>query len=311
MPLKKVIKIKIRNLFLFLIFIILYQTHLFALEKKKLPSEGDEWIKKVETLKWKNENLEEHFTTIKKANAKVFILENEIYLDNFNDINQFSWWAFGHAAGDENVLFIRGDGYDIYVDFIEAGYTKVDDWKNINSKDLLDSMKKIAESNADYLKQRGLSYVKQIDWIFKPNLNNQNKSVNYSYKVTWSDGEETMESKNIILAKKGHLETAWVLAYNKDLNFQDEANFSKEFAEGIVFDEGFKYSDYKPGDKLAAVGIGGLVAGSLGVKAIAKSGLLVKLAKFWWILLAPLAFMGRFLSGKESSSSSRGRRRKR
>ena len=103
----------------------------------------------------------------------------------------------------------------------------------------------------------------------------------------------------------------FTLIYNKDLNFQDEANFSKEFAEGIVFDEGFKYSDYKPGDKLAAVGIGGLVAGSLGVKAIAKSGLLVKLAKFWWILLAPLAFMGRFLSGKESSSSSRGRRRKR
>ena len=38
-------------------------------------------------------------------------------------------------------------------------------------------------------------------------------------------------------------------------------------------------------------------------KALAKTGILVKLAKFWWILLAPLAFFGKFLSGKESSSN--------
>ena len=38
-------------------------------------------------------------------------------------------------------------------------------------------------------------------------------------------------------------------------------------------------------------------------KALAKTGILVKLAKFWWILLAPLAFFGKFLSGKESSAS--------
>ena len=86
--------------------------------------------------------------------------------------------------------------------------------------------------------------------------------------------------------------------------------FSKDFVNGVIFKEGFRHSDYKPGDKLAAVGIGGLVAGSLGVKALAKSGILLKLAKFWWVLLAPLAFMGKFLSGKESSSSSRGRRRR-
>ena len=40
-----------------------------------------------------------------------------------------------------------------------------------------------------------------------------------------------------------------------------------------LFDEGFKYSDYKPGDKIATIGIGGLVAGSLGVKALAKTGI--------------------------------------
>ena len=119
-----------------------------------------------------------------------------------------------------------------------------------------------------------------------------------------------MESKNLILGKKGHLESAYVVSYDKDLNFKIHSDFSKDFVNGVTFKEGFGHSDYKPGDKLAAVGIGGLVAGSLGVKALAKSGILLKLAKFWWVLLAPLAFMGKFLSGKESSSSSRGRRRR-
>ena len=62
----------------------------------------------------------------------------------------------------------------------------------------------------------------------------------------------------------------------------------------LIFNEGFKHSDYKPGDKIAAAGIGRLLAGSLGVKTLAKTGILVKLLKFWWILLAPLAFWKNF-----------------
>ena len=77
-------------------------------------------------------------------------------------------------------------------------------------------------------------------------------------------------------------------------------NFLKILLMELFFD-GYKHADYKPGDRIAAVGVGGLVAGSLGVKALAKTGILAKLLKFWWILLAPLAFLGKFLSGKESS----------
>ena len=65
------------------------------------------------------------------------------------------------------------------------------------------------------------------------------------------------------------------------------------------------------------MGVGSLVAGSLGAKVIAKTGLFAKLlpifAKFWWILLAPLAAFG-FMRGegnkKNSSSRSKNKRRK-
>ena len=276
-------------------------THIQALEKKLL--KYDEREKKIGTLNWKNLDEKEHNAFIKKANAKVLILDNEIYLDNYKDINQFSWWAYGHGTEKTMVMHIRGTGYDVFLDYRDDGYVKLDDWKNVNSNNLLSELKEMAKANAIYLKEKNLDYVNKIDWIYKPTLNQENKSVSYSYKVDWNSGQQSMESKNLILGKKGYLESAFVVAYKKDIDLKYESDFSKDFVNGVIFNEGFKHSDYKPGDKIAAAGIGGLVAGSLGVKVLAKTGLLAKLLKFWWILLAPLAFFGKFLSGKESSSN--------
>ncbi len=299
-----------------IIFFLLLFTHLQALEKKIL--NNDEWGKKVNTLNWKNLDNKEHNVSVKKANAKILILGDEIYLDNFNDINQYSWWAFGYAAEKNVVMHIRGNGYDVYLDYIDDGYVKLDDWKSVDPKNLLSQLREIARSNVTYLKDKNLDYVNNIDWIFKPTLNETNKSVSYSYKVNWNSGQQSMESKNLILGKKGYLESAFVVSYQKDMDLKYQSDFSKDFVNGVIFEDGFRHSDYKPGDKVAAVGIGSLVAGSLGVKALAKTGVLVKLAKFWWILLAPLAFLGKFLSGKDNSNngssvskaSSRKRRKK-
>ena len=284
-----------------LIFFLLLLTHVQALEKKLL--NDDEWGKKVDTLNWKNLGNKELNTFVKKANAKVLILGNEIYLDNFKDINQYSWWSFGLPAEKDVVMLIRGTGYDVYLNYIDDGYVKLDDWKSVDPKNLLSLLRETAKSNETYLKDKSLDYVNKIDWIFKPTLDEKNKSVSYSYKVDWNSGQRSMESKNLILGKKGYLESAFVVSYKKDMDLKYESDFSKDFVNGVVFDDGYKHADYKSGDKIAAVGIGGLVAGSLGVKALAKTGILVKLAKFWWILLAPLAFLGKFLSGKESSAS--------
>ena len=283
-----------------LLLILFFCTNVYAVEQKKI-TDDEQWSKKVETLNWKNLEQKEHSKEIKKANASILILEEEIYLDNFKDIDQYNWWNTGLAAEKDSVMLIRGDGYTIYLDYVDEGYIKLDDWEKVNPTNFLKQMNETAKSNAEYLKKINLDYTTKIDWIFKPTLNKENNSVSFSYKVTWSSGIETMESKNLILGKKGHLESAFVINYREDLNFKEQSEFSKDFVNGVIFQEGFKHSDYKPGDKIAAAGIGGLVAGSLGVKALAKTGLLAKLLKFWWILLAPLAFLGKFLSGKESS----------
>ena len=94
---------------------------------------------------------------------------------------------------------------------------------------------------------------------------------------------------------------------DENTDFKGTAEYASEFAEYITFDENFRHSDYKSGDKVAALGIGGLVAGTLGVKTLAKAGAFAKLipliAKFWWVLLAPIAAIG-FFKKKSSNTQS-------
>ena len=80
-----------------LLLIVFFCTNSFAVEQKKI-TDDEQWFKKVETLNWKNIEQKEHSKEIKKANASILILEEEIYLDNFKDIDQYNWWNTGLAA---------------------------------------------------------------------------------------------------------------------------------------------------------------------------------------------------------------------
>ena len=171
-------KIKI-NYYLVIIFLFFFNTNLLSLDKKKIEN-IEKFRSKIETLDWQNLNEpKEFFYKIKKANAEIHIISNEIFLNNFNDINQFSYWAWGTPADENTVLYIKGNGYNIFVEYADNGYVKIDDWKKVKSQDLMDEMKKIAKLNEEYLKSQGLSYTTDIKWIYKPTFDEKSKLVFY------------------------------------------------------------------------------------------------------------------------------------
>ena len=280
-----------------------FQTNIVAVEEKKIENE-DERLKKLATLNWYNwENPKEHKVKIDRANAELYILENEYYLKGPKDTNQYSWWKWGKADTSDLMLF--GNGFSMYIEFEDAGYVKLDDWKDVDTEQWINQMRATAKKNAVIFKEQNLQYVKDINWIYKPTFDDENNSASYSYEVIWDDDVKTMESKSIVLGKSGYLTFIYVVAIEPDTDLVNHAKISKEFANTTTFYEGSKYSDYKSGDKIAAVGIGGLVAGTLGVKALAKAGILAKflpfLAKFWWKILAPIVAIFGF--ARKGSSS--------
>ena len=61
-----------------------------------------------------------------------------------------------------------------------------------------------------------------------------------------------------------------------------------------------EYKDWKSGDKIAAAGIGALLASTLGIKAM-KPGIiaaaLLLLKKFWFIIFLPFIWLGKLFTG--------------
>ena len=181
---------KIHKIFSYLlIYLFLFLTTLHALEKKKITNE-DELREKLLTLTWYNyTNGKNHSTEISKANAKIQVYDNEYYLKGYKDINQFYWWKFGECML-RYYFFLQGENYSIYTYYVENGYVKLDDWKNVKSKDLLNDLKQIAKSNQSYYKENNLNYATDFEWIFDPELKKKNRSVSYSYKVFWNDARK-------------------------------------------------------------------------------------------------------------------------
>jgi uncharacterized membrane-anchored protein len=216
------------------------------------------------------------------------------------DIEQYNWWAYGRYHR-ELVLKVFGIGYTYVIDKpTKDGYIKVEDWSDVSPEELIQGIRDANKDQGD-----GLSYAKEVQWIYKPNLDKEKDLVNYSYKVVWNDDIITMESKNIILGRGGHIDQIFVFS---DLsNTKANADLAKAASSDTTFDAGFSYKDFKAGDKVAAVGIGALVATSLGVKVLkgakATGGILLLLKKLWWVILAPLAFIGTLFGGGDKEQT--------
>ena len=299
-----------KKIFLYLFSIIfLFSTQLNAIEKKKLSD--TEWNEKINTLKWYNEDGKSTSIKIPGSNANLKIYENEMYLLG-QDIDQYDWWSYGRAEGMDAIRVFSGSYSYTITKPENNGYVKIDDWSDVSPEELIQGLR---DANTD--RGDGLSYAKQINWIYKPSLDKEKNLVTYSYKVIWNNDSTSMESKNIILGREGYIDQTFVFG---DLsNTKENADLAKSASLDTSFIEGYTYKDYKSGDKIAAAGIGALVATSLGVKALKSSGgaaaaggILLLLKKFWWILLAPLAFLGKLFGGgdnEQSNNTSKPKRR--
>ena len=302
-----------KTVILTLILVFNFSFQSFAVEKflfsKDLSQE--ERNKKLDTLTWYNwDNPKNHTTLLKKPNAEIYILENEYYLKGTKDINQYSWWIFGHEDIESDLIVFSGN-QTIFLNYVDDGYVTIDDWKSINPENLIEEMRQIQNSWKDQLKKAGKNYVEELNWVYKPTFDQEKNAIYVSYEGSWNGKKgkyKTMQTNSIVLGRKGHLKLAFVTSINNEttkIDLQKIANLAKDFTDGIDFLEGSKHADYKSGDKVAALGVGGLVAGTLGVKALSKVGFLAKitpfLIKFWWIILAPiLAMVGIFNKQKQT-----------
>ncbi|UOB16943.1 DUF2167 domain-containing protein [Abyssalbus ytuae] len=174
--------------------------------------------------------------------------------------------------------------YAIEITYEEEGYIADDDATDIDYDELLTQMQKdVEDANPERIKE-GYESFKLIGWASEPYYDQMNKKLHWAKEFKFGESETNTLNYNIrILGRKGVLN----LNVIGDMSVLPQVkNDIDSFLNSVDFNEGYRYTDFNPDmDKIAAYGIGGLIAG----KVLAKTGALAVLLKFWKVIAIALA----------------------
>ena len=257
----------------------------------KIPVTNEEWDKAYDSLNWKEGPSLVDFN---KADSKIDIPSNFSILEGA-EAHQLLYWLNGTSFDYINIYATDYDGAQYMFYFTDSGYVKTDDWTDVDPNKFIKEIQDNYKVSNETRKKNNQAIVLNVSWKKKPYLDGVYNSVYYALNVQWSDNTSTTEGTAIILGREGYT-TAKYVAGNNGYQEQMLLNLSKIHK----FNNTKEYKDWKSGDKVAAAGIGALLATTLGVKAL-KPGLiaagLLLLKKFWFIIFLPFILLGKLFSG--------------
>jgi uncharacterized membrane-anchored protein len=267
-----------QRIFLLFLLILSFSGNVAALDKN-IPK-GDDLYKKIDKLGWIDGPKVISFGS---ADAKINVRSGSSYLAG-QDAVQYMYWVNGSVFNIDYLIQTPNATYTY--SFNKVGRTP-NDFKDLNSDDLLKSMKDNMPASNAKRTQAGLETATNIKWFQKPAFDEKNHAAYYSYLVDWSNGDKTVQSSVMILGRSGHAKIRVLMeakAYSRDniILAIDTFGYNKEQ----------EYTAWRQGDLVAAAGVAGLVAASAGGKAVvaASKGL-------WKIILAGIVALGAFIFG--------------
>ncbi|NOX70627.1 MAG: DUF2167 domain-containing protein [Gammaproteobacteria bacterium] len=188
------------------------------------------------------------------------------------------------------------DSWAVTIDYVDDGYVSDEDAVDIDYDDLLVGMQKdTLDSNADR-EAAGYGAIELLGWAEPPYYDATQKKLYWAKELRFAGAEETTLNYEIrALGRRGMLMMTFIASTPQLSEINAYRNTVLAMAE---FNEGGRYADFDPSiDKVAAYGIGALVAGKLAAKAGFFAVGLVLLKKFGIFLLLGLGAFGRKLKG--------------
>lgn len=169
---------------------------------------------------------------------------------------------------------------------LKTGYVSIDDWKEIDAKNLLKSITQNTEEGNKERRKMGVRELHVIGWIQEPTLDYHTKTVYWAIEADAGDEENLVNSVAIRLGREGYEKVTWVTSRSSYVPFGGHLD---TLLRAHSFDPGYRYKDYQEGDKLAGYGIATLVAATVGGKVVKAGGLIAILKKVGGFLVAGAA----------------------
>ena len=169
--------------------------------------------------------------------------------------------------------------YAVDITYSDEGYIEDEDAADLDYDDLLEEMQEDAIASNKQRKELGYPTVELVGWAQPPFYDSDNKKLHWAKELDFEgDGENTLNYNIRILGRKGYLN----LNVIGDMSYLDIVKENvDDILASVEFNKGHTYAEFDPEiDKIAAYGIGGLIAG----KVLAKAGFFALIVKFWKVI---------------------------
>ena len=240
---------------------------------------------------------------ISPASRDAKVIKKEVYCDVVTKD-----WGWANCEGlDAFIVLFTSDVDTLIVRRPNSeGYVSFDDWKSGN---LTDEIKAIERSLKESLLEQGKRLNENVEfsgWRVFPTLDERLKVMYYAVDIKWGN-EVTTNIKASLFDRTGYV-TFLVTPQSATLPREKLEKVIRETISYYSPNPAQSYTEFRTGDKVAAVGAIGVLASLLGVKygqtaiatAIGVATLFLK--KMWFLLLLPFLAIGRlfrWLRGRE------------
>ncbi len=229
-------------------------------------------------------NYQDGEISLPGGSVRLLVPENFYYLSP-EDSEKVLVEAWGNMPSNElpmGMLFpadyhpLRDEAWGMIINYSNDGHVADKDAANIDYDDLLKQIRKDTEAENEYRMQEGYGKIELVGWAASPYYDSEGKKLHWAQEYRFDDSEHsTLNYKIRVLGREGVLELNAIAGMDQLVQVNDSLDTVLQIAQ---FTEGNTYADFDPKlDKVAAYGIGGLIAG----KVLAKTGVLATFLLFF------------------------------
>jgi uncharacterized membrane-anchored protein len=160
--------------------------------------------------------------------------------------------------------------------FDDMGYVKDDERDELDADAMLKSMQEGTKQGNEERSERGWATLTLVGWDQPPFYDTRTNNLTWATRLRASDADSDGLNHSVRLLGRGG-----VMSVDLVMGPDEKAAalpVLDEIVAGFTYLPGQRYAEWRTGDKVAAVGLTGLVVGGAGAIA-AKTGLLGKLGK--------------------------------
>lgn len=213
----------------------------------------------------------------------------ECQLGSMAKINIPEGYRFTGAQGAQTLIEVYGNppnpnylaailpvdeqsDWTLLFQFDSIGYVKDEDKDELNASEMLEGMQASIPMQNQQRRQLGLEEMRSMNWSKPPFYDPQTNNLTWGLQLNFDSGNSVNYDIRM-LGRRGVME---VTLLDTPETYAQSVPAVNSLLAGFEFTDGNKYAEWKSGDKVAAYGLTGLVAGGATVMA-AKTGLLAKL----------------------------------